>query len=361
MSTDLLSFDCRFQYGQGFTLESAFALPPGISVLFGPSGSGKSTCLSLIAGLLRPDAGAIRLCDTPLVDRVSGLWVPPHRRRLGVVFQDHLLFPHQTIRRNLGYGMASRDDNGTRLGSVVEMLDLGGLLDRYPAQLSGGEQRRVALGRAMLSEPRLLLMDEPLTGLDEAMRDRILHHLHQVHERLGVPMLLVSHDQVVVRRMAGHVVVLEEGRVVDQGPAHETLDRATTRTMASHPGPINLLRVEEVRRSGDHHEGVIAGQPFHLAGPIAPDSTAVYVRCLPRDVALLIGEGEVPRISMRNHLVGTIRDLIHIPGDHRALVAVDVGQLIWVEVTESACQELNLATGVRVTCLIKALATDIVG
>lgn len=360
MSTDLLSFDCRFQYGQGFTLESAFALPPGISVLFGPSGSGKSTCLSLIAGLLRPDAGAIRLHDTTLVDRALGRWVPPHRRRLGMVFQDHLLFPHLTIRGNLRYGMTSRHRHPTSsVEQVVEMLDLGGLLDRYPGQLSGGEQRRVALGRAMLSEPRLLLMDEPLTGLDEAMRDRILHHLHQVHERLGVPMLLVSHDQVVVRRMAGHVVVLEEGRVVDQGPAHETLDRATTRTMASHPGPINLLRIEDVRQSGDHHEGVMAGQPFHLAGPIAPDSTTVYVRCLPRDVALLIGE--VPRISMRNHLVGTIRDLIHIPGDHRALVAVDVGQLIWVEVTDSACRELSLATGVRVTCLIKALATDVVG
>ncbi len=357
MSADALTFQCRFQYGRGFGLDASFALPDGVSALFGPSGSGKSTCLALVAGLLRPRHGSIQIQGQTVVDRATRQWTPPHRRRLGVVFQDHLLFPHRTVLANLRYGMAAATSRAIALDDVVQVLELRDLLDRYPAQLSGGQQRRVALGRALLAQPRLLVMDEPLTGLDEALRDRILDHLQHVHEHWRLPMLLVSHDQLAVRRLARHVVVLEAGRVVDHGPVHPTLDRATLTTMVSHPGPINLLRIDQVRQVGDHSEGRLGDQPFFLPRPTGDDTA--YVRCLPRDVALTLDD--TPRISMRNHLRGIVRDIVHVTdpaAGHRIYVAVDAGQTLWAHLTPAACRDLNLHPGQPVTCLLKASATE---
>lgn len=359
MSEALLNFQCRYAYPSGFGLDAAFTLEDGISALFGPSGSGKSTCLGLIAGLLKPQAGAIRMGDAVLADRATGDYIPPHRRRIGMVFQDHLLFPHKTVSANLRYGISRSAKRTIRFDEVVEVLELSGLLDRYPAQLSGGQQRRAALGRALLTQPRLLLMDEPLTGLEEALRDRILEHLQRVHEHWQMPMLLVSHDQVAVRRLAGHVVVLEQGRVVDQGPVNQTLDRATLQTLSNHPGPTNLLRIEQVQSAGDHSEGRIGGQRFYLRGRAA--SPTVYVRCSPSDVALVLQD--VPVISMRNHLRGVVCDIVSVASENageRVYVAVDVGQVLWVQVTPSACREMDLKPGTAVVCLIKATATDLV-
>lgn len=379
MSQRTLQFDCRFTYAAGFTLNAAFELGDGISALFGPSGSGKSTCLALIAGLLRPASGNVRLGGAALVDIEKRAWVAPQRRRLGVVFQSHLLFPHMSVRKNLAYGMPG-GGGGVRFDEAVDVLDLGDLLERYPAELSGGQQRRVALGRAVLSDPKFLLMDEPLTGLDASLRDRILDYLQRVHAQWRLPMLLVSHDQVAVRRLAQRVVVLDAGRVVAQGPVETTLDRATIESMADHPGPINLLRIEHVKRVGDHSEGLIGGQRFYVpngadeaeadmaSGTSGGDTGGgvVYVRCLPRDVALT--RQDVPGISMRNHLRGTIRDMIATAGGAgggsgggRVYVGVDVGQLIWAELTPGACRELELRSGVPVVCLIKATAAERVG
>lgn len=357
MSDPLLSFRCRFQYPGGFGLDAAFELPGGISALFGPSGGGKSTCLALIAGLLKPAAGAIHLRDTVLCDRAARRWVAPHRRGLGLVFQDHLLFPHRTVRANLRYGVCRGPAPAPRMDQIVELLELDQLLDRYPDRLSGGQQRRVALARALLTQPRLLMMDEPLTGLDDALRDRILDHLQQVHEQWRLPMLLVSHDQTAVRRLARHAVVIEAGRVVDQGPTGPTLDRATLRTMTSHPGPINLLRVEQARQTGDHGEGRVGDQMIFLTGPVT--GATMYVRCLPREVALVLED--VPRISMRNHLRGIVRDVVSVRDairGERVYVALDVGQTLWVELTPAACREMDLRPGRPAIGLIKATALE---
>lgn len=354
-----LEFRCCYEYRSGFRLDAEFTLEGGICALFGPSGSGKSTCLSLIVGLLKPQAGAIRMGDTVLVDCAGGHCIPSHRRRIGMVFQDHLLFPHRSVAANLRYGMARSGEGTIRFDEVVDVLELGDLLDRYPAQLSGGQQRRVALGRALLTQPRLLLMDEPLNGLEEALRDRILEHLQRVHEHWQMPMLLVSHDQVAVRRLAEHVVVLERGSVVDQGPVNQTLDRATLQTLSTHTGPTNLLRIEQVHQVGDHSAGRIGDQPFYLRGRV-PSST-VYVRCAPSDVALVLED--VPVISMRNHLRGSVCDIVCVSSESAGevvYVAIDVGQVLWAQVTPSACREMGLQKGTRVVCLIKASAMDLV-
>jgi molybdate transport system ATP-binding protein len=221
-----LFFDCRHRYPQGFALDVAFTAPLGPTALFGPSGSGKSTCLALIAGLQRPVDGVIRLGDEPLVDTRKRLFLRPERRGVGLVFQDQRLFPHLSVAGNLRYGQRRRGQ-AIDFGEVVEVLELGPLLERQPARLSGGERQRVALGRTLLAGPRLLLLDEPWTSLDEELRAKSLEYVQRVVERWQIPTLLVSHNRTEVRRLAPQVVLLEAGKVVRQGATSDLLGGAT--------------------------------------------------------------------------------------------------------------------------------------
>src|SRR5262249_52865156 len=190
-----LVFACRHRSPSGFVLDARFEAGDGTTALFGPSGSGKSTVLGLVAGILRPQSGVIRLADRVLVDTAAGVCLPPERRRLGLVFQDHLLFPHLTVAQNLRYGQRRRPARRIDFSRGVDILEVGGLLDRSPATLSGGQRQRVALGRALLRGPELLLMDEPLTALDEKLKERILTYLERAVGEWHIPTLFVSHDQ----------------------------------------------------------------------------------------------------------------------------------------------------------------------
>lgn len=214
-----LLFDCRLRYDSGFTLDARFDVPCGVCGLVGPSGSGKTTILHLIAGILRPDEGKIRLGSEVLVDSHAGRFLPPQRRRVGIVFQDHLLFPHMTVRANLVFGKDRPGSRAMALDRVTDVLDIGDLLDRYPATLSGGQKQRAALARALLRGPDLLLLDEPLAGLDAALKERILGYLERVISEWHLPTLLVSHDGDDVRRLADTIIVLEQGRVESVMPS----------------------------------------------------------------------------------------------------------------------------------------------
>jgi molybdate transport system ATP-binding protein len=221
---NVLHFDARLRYDSGFQLDARFEADDGVTALFGPSGSGKTTILGLIAGALRPEAGTLRLGDGLLVDTRAGLFLPPERRRVGVVFQDHLLFPHMTVRKNLLFGKGRPGTRAIDFNRVVEVLEVGDVLERLPASLSGGQKQRVALGRALLRGPELLLMDEPLTALDLELKGRILTYLERAVAEWRIPTLLVSHDRADVRRLAGRVVVIEAGRVVAEGTTAAVLD-----------------------------------------------------------------------------------------------------------------------------------------
>ncbi len=216
----LLEFDCRLTYASGFALDAAFRCQATVTVLSGPSGSGKTTILSAIAGLRAPQRGKIRLGEVALFDSSNGTNLPPDARRIGYVFQDPLLFPHLRVRENLLYGRRRRRDAQLiEFDRVVEVLELSALLARLPHTLSGGEKRRVALGRALLSGPRLLLLDEPLTALDEDLKGRILDYIELAMREWNLPTLYVTHDAGELQRMAGQVVRLEAGRVVEAASA----------------------------------------------------------------------------------------------------------------------------------------------
>ena len=214
----VLAVDVEKRLGQ-FSLIAKFAAEGGATALFGPSGSGKTTITNLIAGLIAPDRGRIALDDSVLFDSATRTNVPPHRRRIGYVFQEGRLFPHLTVRRNLDYGRwmsgIARDDAAT--GRIVALLDIGPLLDRRPGTLSGGERQRVAIGRALLMRPRLLLLDEPLASLDAGRRHEILPYLLRLRDDAKVPMLYVSHQSAELKQIATAVVCIAAGRVTAQG------------------------------------------------------------------------------------------------------------------------------------------------
>lgn len=214
----MLSVQAQKQLGE-FALDARFASESGVTALFGPSGTGKTTIIMLIAGLMRPDRGTIALGGDVLFDAEKRIDVKPWKRRIGTVFQEARLFPHLSVRHNLDYGrwMSGLPADARDFARVLDLLDIGHLVDRRPGKLSGGERQRVAFGRALLMQPRLMLLDEPLASLDEARKAEILPYLERLRDDAGVPMIYVSHDATEVKRIATRVVRLEGGRVVAQG------------------------------------------------------------------------------------------------------------------------------------------------
>jgi molybdate transport system ATP-binding protein len=214
----MLRVNVSKQLGE-FSLQASFTSEGRVTGLFGPSGSGKTSLINMIAGLLRPDHGTIAIDAETLDDTAKRMHVPVHRRRIGYVFQDARLFPHLDVRQNLDYGrrMNRLGDDPAQRRRVTELLDIGRLLDRRPGQLSGGERQRVALGRALLSQPRLLLLDEPLGSLDEERKVEILPYLVRLRDQAGIPMVYVSHDADEMRQLATRIVMLGRGHVIAFG------------------------------------------------------------------------------------------------------------------------------------------------
>ena len=214
----MLAVDVEKQLG-AFKLNVKFEATNGATALFGPSGAGKTSVINMIAGLVSPDRGVISLDDAVLFDSAKGIDVPPHRRRIGYVFQDGRLFPHLSVRQNLDYGrrMSGVPRDESEFARIAKLLDIGRLLDRRPGRLSGGERQRVAVGRALLMRPKLLLLDEPLASLDIGHKREILPYLVRLRDDTGIPIVYVSHSPAEVRRIATTVVRLDGGSVVATG------------------------------------------------------------------------------------------------------------------------------------------------
>jgi len=354
----MLAADVCKQRGD-FLCEVAFtSTTPGVTALFGRSGCGKTTTVHMIAGLLRPDRGHIRIDDTVLFDAARGINVPAEERGIGYVFQDSRLFPHLSVRDNLRYGerRARRRPRNLKFTDVVELLGLAALLARRPAGLSGGERQRVAIGRALLAQPRLLLLDEPLASLDGARRGELLPYLEGLRDHFRLPMVYVSHQFEEVLRLAGHVVVMENGRVADQGDvvavSHSPALRAIVGTESL--GAV----VEGVAGGADAASGlqeIQVGDGLLLveAEDLRPGQR-MRVQLLARDLILSINAPV--GLSVRNSLAGVITRL-EADGPKAWLVCTDIGgPRLMVRVTDDARAALALAVGQRVWVLVKAVS-----
>ena len=357
-----LSLDVQHRQG-AFTLEARFTASAGVLALFGASGSGKTTLLNIIAGLTRPERGRVQVDGDVLTDTATGVHVPPHRRRLGYIFQEGRLFPHLSVRQNLAYGrwfLRVEQKANARLDQVTELLALGPLLERAPAGLSGGEKQRVAIGRALLAEPRLLLMDEPLAALDQARKDEILPFLERLRDQAGVPIVYVSHALSEVARLASTVVVLEAGRVVGTGAVGDVLAQANL-LPSTDRGEAGAV-IEAVVEPGTP-AGIITlrslGNRWQVPSQGLPAGQRVRLRVRARDVMIaLTAPGD---ISALNILPGRVSEL-RPAGDGAMDVRLDCGgDRLVARLTEVSVQRLQLAPGVSVYAIVKAIAFDSAG
>ncbi|MBP0447016.1 molybdenum ABC transporter ATP-binding protein [Roseomonas sp. SSH11] len=343
----------------GFTLDIAFQAPsPGVTAVFGPSGCGKSTLLAAVAGLLHPDEGRLALDGAVLLDTAARIAAPPERRRCGVVFQDARLFPHLSVETNLRYGLrrAPRGAEGPGLEEITALLGIGHLLARRPAALSGGEKQRVALGRALLSRPRILLMDEPLAALDAARRAEVLPYLARVRDRFRLPMLYVTHALDEVDRLADHLVLLQAGRVLASGPVEELAARTDLPLLATRRDAGALLAC--VVLGHDPARGLtrlgFAGGELRVPLQDGAPGTPIRVRVRARDVAVATEE---PRgLSVQNILPATL-EAIEPMGALEAVLRLRIGEaLLLARITADAAARLGLHPGQRIWALVKSVA-----
>ena len=339
-----------------FSLDVHFEAPPGITVLFGRSGSGKTTVVNALAGIVKPDRGRVSVNGWTMLDMHSGVCLPPHKRRLGVIFQEGRLFPHLTVRSNLRYGQWFAPKDGPRedMDRVVGLLGIGHLLDRRPAHLSGGEKQRVAIGRALLASPRLILADEPLAALDEHRKAEILPYFERLRDEIAVPILYVSHSPTEVARLATSVVALQEGRVIRQGAAADVLgDPGILPVGAREAGA--LISATVVAHHGDGLTELAAGneQLFLPALSLAPGST-VRVRIAAHDV--MIATANPSGLSALNILPGRVAEL-HQGEGPGAMLAIETGAgRILARVTRRSVSALGLSAGKPVFAVVKSVS-----
>ncbi|WP_323717674.1 molybdenum ABC transporter ATP-binding protein [Paracoccus aminovorans] len=331
----------------GLSLDVAFRAPVGVTALFGPSGCGKTTTINAIAGLMRPDAGRIALDGRVLFDGATDL--PPQARRIGYVFQDARLFPHLTVAANLRYPSRWRRGAARDFDRIVEMLALGPLLKRRPATLSGGERQRTAIGRALLSDPALLVMDEPLAALDEARKAEIMPWLERLRDEIRLPILYVSHSVPEVLRLATTVVLMQRGRVCHAGPLAGILADAALAPQlgAREAGALIRGRVEATEPDGMIRVATAAG-PILLPGPL-PAGRELRLRILAHEVIL---SRAVPSgLSALNVLPVTVA---RIDGGLVQLVAGDERML--AQITPRSVKALELRPGTACHAIVKSVS-----
>jgi len=355
-----LSLRLRHRF-PGIQIDIAFeTAAPGVTVLFGPSGSGKSTVIAAAAGLLRPDACRIAVGDRVLADTEAGIWLPPEARGAGLVFQDARLFPHMSVATNLRYGQRRAQPGRVDFDDVVDLLGIAALLDRRPRDLSGGEKQRVAIGRALLAQPRLLLMDEPLASLDQERKAEIMPFLARMKTALDLPVLYVTHALDEVTRLADSVVLLDAGHVVAAGSLSDIASRAgLPLARRDDAGAVLLCRV--VAHDPARELTLLRGAGADLWVPLsdAPVDAPMRVRIPAREVILA---GKPPEaISLHNIIPGIVRTIVADPVRRSVMVEIALeGGALLSRVTPDAVARLGLGPGVPVLALVKSTAVEVI-
>jgi molybdate transport system ATP-binding protein len=339
-----------------FVLDFELSAEPGITILFGPSGSGKSTALKCIAGILSPDSGRIVLDGKVFFDSAAGNCVPVQKRRIGFVFQDCALFPHMSARRNVAYGLNKRPGISTekKVGELISLLGIESSAEKYPAELSGGEQQRVALARALASEPRLMLLDEPLSAVDVGGRRRLLEEIETIQAASGIPFIYVTHNHSEAVRIGKNMVLMDGGRVIQTGPPSQLFNAPASVLAAHSVGTENIFEGRIVRH--DRESGIttvdIAGCLLDV--PYNGLQTGEAATLGIRSEDIIVAQERLTRTSARNILEGTVRRVVR-DAENSELV-VDCGIDFKVSITPAAVQSMGLGAGARVYLLVKARA-----
>jgi molybdate transport system ATP-binding protein len=349
------SIEIRKRLSPQFALDVALTAPPGITILFGASGSGKTTVLRAIAGLARPDSGRIVAGDRTLFDAAAAVDVPVQRRNVGYVFQHLALFPHLSVAANIAYGLHALPalEQQRRVYAIAESFHLLDLLPRKPAHISGGERQRTALARALVTEPSILLLDEPLSALDHGIQALIMADLRHWNERHRIPVLYVTHSHRETYALGERVVVMREGRVVATGSPHDVLDHPAERTLATLAGFENVFDATVTERE----EGVgtmrcrLDGSKTELEVPVGPQPAGDGIRVAIRAGDILLANREPHGLSARNVLQAR---LLTVTRQGPTVVAVvDAGARFVVHVTAGSMDSLGLEPGQRVWLIVK--------
>jgi len=366
-----MTLDIAVRHDFGATqLDITFAAPPrGITALFGRSGAGKSSVINAVAGIWRPAQCRVAIGDQILADTALNLWLPPEQRRAGLVFQDARLFPHMSVENNLRFGLHRAPPAARRihLDDVVELLGIAALLPRRPHTLSGGEKQRVAIGRALLSQPRLLLMDEPLASLDDQRRQEILPYLTRLNTALGLPTLYVTHSLDEVVRLADHIVLLRDGHAIASGSLEEMAGRGDL-PLAQRADAGSVLRLAVTGHDAARALTRLAAGATEILVPLhdLPIGAMVRVRVPAREVILARPEAArlASETSLHNVLPGTVRAITLDQPNRAAHVEValpGIQAALLSRVTGDAVARLGLAPGMPLLALVKSVAVEIVG
>ena len=328
-------------------LDVRFTIAAGFTILFGASGAGKTTVLDCIAGLQKPDSGRIAVGNAILFDSEKGIDLPARSRNIGYLFQTLALFPHMTVRQNIEYGLSSleRRERDGRTSEIAESFGISGLFDRRPSEISGGERQRVALARALVTRPRALLLDEPLTALDAVTKTRILDDLRRWNDRHAVPILYVTHQREEVYALGDRVLVLEAGKLIADGTPHEVLSRPQFESVAQLAGFENILECSVVASHPEQGTMTcrIAGTECRLEVPLSRVDTAKPVRVGIRAGDILVATSLPQGLSARNVIAGSIVSLRQ--QDVTVIAEVDCGARFVVHLTPGACHSLGLEVG----------------
>ena len=335
-----------------FTVSVRVEFDGGTTGLYGPSGAGKSTLFNVVAGLERPDRGRVVLGGRVLTDTSAGVHVPPERRRIGLVFQERHLFPHLTVEQNLRFGERYAKEGRISFEEVAGWLDLRQFLASRPLRLSGGEQQRVAIGRALMTSPDLLLLDEPFTGVDVERRSTILPYLRRLRDELDIPLLVISHDLPDIQRLTDRVMLMREGACIGIGSPVDLL--AGSPSFAAEPGLVNALRLFDPRPTGD---GLFAcrlrdAPATEILTAQAPDAEFTAI-VRPNEIAISLAR--IESISIRNQVPGRVERVIELEGKTSCVVDIGGVRLI-AEVTRAAMADLRIGVGDNVVCLFKSRA-----
>lgn len=341
-----------------FAVDVDLTMPgSGVTALFGPSGSGKTTCLRAMAGLERAAGGLFALGDTVWQDETTGHFVPTHKRALGMVFQEASLFPHLSVRGNMEFGQkrASTAGAGFSLPDIAELLGIDHLLERTPTRLSGGERQRVAIARALLAAPRILLMDEPLAGLDHRRKLEILPYLERLHRELAIPVIYVSHAPDEVARLADHLVLLDDGKVIASGPLNTVLSRIDLPATFADDAGVVIEAIVAEHEADDLTRLEFPGGHIYVSRRGAALGSRVRCRILARDVSLAL----VPQTqaSILNCVNATVVDLAATATPGQVLVRLDVaGTPLLARITRRSVDRLDIRPGLALHAQIKSVA-----